>query len=79
MTEATGEAIWVRRWIAEWVIFNYLIGNSDAHVLEGIGTGFTTFAGHTATDYRAALLAPEGFPQDESERAHAVPVVHSGR
>jgi hypothetical protein len=33
------------------------VGNSDAHVLEGIGTGFTTFAGHTATDYRAALLA----------------------
>jgi hypothetical protein len=33
------------------------VGNSDGHVLEGIGTGFTTFAGHTATDYRAALLA----------------------
>lgn len=33
------------------------VGNSDAHVLEGIGTGFTSFAGHTAADYRAALLA----------------------
>ncbi len=33
------------------------VGNSDAHVLEGIGTGFTTFAGHSAADYRAALLA----------------------
>jgi predicted metal-dependent phosphoesterase TrpH len=33
------------------------VGNSDAHVLDGIGTGFTTFAGHTAADYRAALLA----------------------
>jgi hypothetical protein len=33
------------------------VGNSDAHVLEGIGTGFTTFPGHTAGDYRAALLA----------------------
>ena len=33
------------------------VGNSDGHVLEGIGTGFTTFAGHTAPDYRAALLA----------------------
>lgn len=33
------------------------VGNSDGHVLEGIGTGFTTFAGHTASDYRAALLA----------------------
>lgn len=33
------------------------VGNSDAHVLEGIGTGFTTFPGHTATDYRAAVVA----------------------
>jgi predicted metal-dependent phosphoesterase TrpH len=33
------------------------VGNSDAHVLEGIGTGFTSFAGHTAADYRAAVLA----------------------
>jgi predicted metal-dependent phosphoesterase TrpH len=33
------------------------VGNSDGHVLEGIGTGFTTFAGHTAADYRASLLA----------------------
>lgn len=31
LSEATGEAIWVRRWIVEWVIFNYLIGNSDSH------------------------------------------------
>jgi predicted metal-dependent phosphoesterase TrpH len=35
------------------------VGNSDAHVLEGIGTGFTTFSGHTALDYRAAVLAGE--------------------
>jgi predicted metal-dependent phosphoesterase TrpH len=35
------------------------VGNSDAHVLEGIGTGFTTFPGHTALDYRAAVLAGE--------------------
>lgn len=33
------------------------VGNSDAHVLEGIGTGYTTFGGHTALDYREALLA----------------------
>lgn len=33
------------------------VGNSDAHVLAGIGTGRTLFAGHTADDYRAALLA----------------------
>ena len=32
------------------------VGNSDAHVLEGIGTGWTTFPGHTALDYRAAVL-----------------------
>jgi len=31
LAEATGEAIWVRRWIVGWVIFNYLIGNSDSH------------------------------------------------
>ena len=31
------------------------VGNSDAHVLEGIGSGFTTFPGHTAAAYRAAL------------------------
>lgn len=33
------------------------VGNSDAHVLEGVGSGFTTFPGHTADDYRAAVLA----------------------
>jgi predicted metal-dependent phosphoesterase TrpH len=33
------------------------VGNSDGHVLEGIGTGYTSFAGNTALDYRAALLA----------------------
>jgi predicted metal-dependent phosphoesterase TrpH len=40
------------------------VGNSDAHVLEGIGTGATTFAGHSAEDYRRAIaegrVAPEG-------------------
>lgn len=35
------------------------VGNSDAHVLEGIGSGFTTFAGHTAADYRSAIAAAE--------------------
>lgn len=42
------------------------VGNSDGHVLEGIGTGFTTFPGHTALDYRAAIaagtVAAEGSP-----------------
>jgi predicted metal-dependent phosphoesterase TrpH len=33
------------------------VGNSDGHVLEGIGTGFTTFSGNSAEDYRRSLLA----------------------
>jgi predicted metal-dependent phosphoesterase TrpH len=33
------------------------VGNSDAHVLEGIGTGWTAFPGHTAQEYRAAIEA----------------------
>jgi predicted metal-dependent phosphoesterase TrpH len=31
------------------------VGNSDAHVLSGIGTGWTEFDGFTAADYRAAV------------------------
>ena len=31
------------------------VGNSDAHVLEGIGSAWTWFPGTTAADYRAAL------------------------
>jgi predicted metal-dependent phosphoesterase TrpH len=33
------------------------VGNSDAHVLEGIGTAWTWFPGATADDYRAAIAA----------------------
>jgi predicted metal-dependent phosphoesterase TrpH len=33
------------------------VGNSDAHVPEGVGTGWTWFPGASADDYRAALLA----------------------
>ena len=33
------------------------VGNSDAHVLEGIGTAWTWFPGSGAADYRAALIA----------------------
>jgi predicted metal-dependent phosphoesterase TrpH len=33
------------------------VGNSDAHVLEHIGTGWTWFGGATAADYRAAVSA----------------------
>lgn len=51
------------------------VGNSDAHVLEGIGTGFTTFPGHTAEDYRAALLAGTVAPGGEHwSSAHNVDV-----
>ncbi len=31
------------------------VGNSDAHVLEGIGSGWTSFPGSGAGDYRAAI------------------------
>ena len=31
------------------------VGNSDAHVLEGIGTAWTWFPGSTADDYRRAV------------------------
>jgi predicted metal-dependent phosphoesterase TrpH len=31
------------------------VGNSDAHVLEGVGTGWTWFPGTTAAEYRRAI------------------------
>ena len=33
------------------------VGNSDAHVLEGIGSAWTSFSGSSASDYRAAVEA----------------------
>jgi predicted metal-dependent phosphoesterase TrpH len=33
------------------------VGNSDAHVLDGVGSAWTWFPGVGAADYRAALLA----------------------
>ena len=33
------------------------VGNSDAHVLEGVGSGWTWFPGTSAADYRAAIEA----------------------
>ncbi|HSO30468.1 MAG TPA: PHP domain-containing protein [Candidatus Sulfomarinibacteraceae bacterium] len=33
------------------------IGNSDAHALEAIGSGYSTFPGRTADELRAAILA----------------------
>ncbi len=32
------------------------VGNSDAHAATAIGTGWTTFPGHTAEDLRAAIV-----------------------
>lgn len=42
------------------------VGNSDAHVLEGIGTGWTTFPGHTAADYRQAVRAASVLPDGDA-------------
>jgi predicted metal-dependent phosphoesterase TrpH len=33
------------------------VGNSDAHTLEAVGSGYTTFPGRTADDLRQAILA----------------------
>lgn len=33
------------------------VGNSDAHALAAVGTGWTTFEGRTAADLRAAVVA----------------------
>jgi hypothetical protein len=41
------------------------VGNSDAHVLEGIGTGYTMFPGTTFAEYRAALEAGAVEPRGE--------------
>lgn len=38
------------------------VGNSDAHVLEGVGTAWTWFPGSGATDYRAAIAAGTTLP-----------------
>ncbi len=35
------------------------VGNSDAHTVEAIGSGWTTFPGRTAEDLRRAILARE--------------------
>ena len=41
------------------------LGNSDAHILEHIGTGWTWFAGTSAEDYRTAVEARRTEPQGE--------------
>jgi len=39
------------------------LGNSDAHVLEHVGTGWTWFAGAAADDYRAAVASRTTVPE----------------
>ncbi len=38
------------------LLFNAEVGNSDAHILEAIGMGYTLFEGKTTKDYRKAIL-----------------------
>lgn len=51
----------VRRRAREQLNANHLllpaVGNSDAHVLEGVGTAWTWFPGATAAEYRHAVSA----------------------
>ena len=44
-----------RRRLNDDVLRLAAVGNSDAHVLEGIGTAWTWFPGSTADEYRAAV------------------------
>lgn len=37
-------------------LFNSEVGNSDAHILEAIGMGYTLFEGKTAKELRRAIL-----------------------
>jgi len=46
-----------RRRLNEDLLHLAAVGNSDAHVLEGIGTAWTSFPGASANDYRVALEA----------------------
>ena len=38
------------------ILFNAEVGNSDAHILQAIGMGYTLFEGHTARNLRRAIL-----------------------
>jgi predicted metal-dependent phosphoesterase TrpH len=53
-----------RRRLNDEVLRLPAVGNSDAHVLEGIGTAWTWFPGSSAADYRTAIAdattRPEG-------------------
>jgi predicted metal-dependent phosphoesterase TrpH len=54
-----------RRRLNDEVLRLPAVGNSDAHVLEGIGTAWTWFPGSTADDYRAAIDAATTRPDGE--------------
>jgi predicted metal-dependent phosphoesterase TrpH len=53
-----------RQRLNEQVLHLPAVGNSDAHVIEGVATAWTWFAGTSAADYRAALaqgtVEPDG-------------------
>ena len=51
-----------RRRLNDDVLRLAAVGNSDAHVLEGIGTAWTWFPGSTADEYRAAIAASSTRP-----------------
>ena len=61
-----GRARRIERWrLNEEVLRLPAVGNSDAHVLEGIGTAWTWFPGSTTDDYRAAIAASTTRPAGE--------------
>jgi predicted metal-dependent phosphoesterase TrpH len=51
-----------RRRLNDEVLRLPAVGNSDAHVLEGIGTAWTWFPGSSADEYRAAIAAARTRP-----------------
>ena len=46
---------WSATALNERILHLAAVGNSDAHVLEHVGTGWTWFPGTTAADYRRAI------------------------
>jgi predicted metal-dependent phosphoesterase TrpH len=54
-----------RRRLNDEVLRLPAVGNSDAHVLEGIGTAWTWFPGSGADDYRAAIASATTRPDGQ--------------
>ena len=64
-----------RRRLNEELLGLPAVGNSDAHVLEGVGTGWTWFPGTSAGDYRRAIVERTTQPDGEFwSHAHNVAV-----